>query len=242
MNYLLNQIGITAVTILLATATCNNTSTPENTETSAPTEVSTVSESIPADSVSKPAAALDSVLIKTSMGDITIVLYNETPLHKANFLKHVNSNYYDGMSFHRVIMNFMIQGGDPNSKDSDPNNDGMGGPGYTIPAEFNPNIKHIKGAVAAARTENPEKASSGSQFYICHVATPFLDGAYTVFGQTVKGLDVVDQIATSPTGANDRPKKDIRILSTKHLNAPKAATAPKEDAKPKSKKSDKKTK
>ena len=99
--------------------------------------------------------------------------------------------------------------------------DGMGGPGYLIPAEISPLYRHNKGSLAAARTENPERASSGSQFYICHTAIPSLDGQYTVFGETVKGLDIVDKIAAVPTGMNDRPNAPVKIISMKHINAPK---------------------
>lgn len=166
----------------------------------------------------------DTVAIETTMGTITVVLYNETPLHKANFLKLVESNFYDSVLFHRVIKGFMIQGGDPTSKAAVPGAMyGSGGPGYTVPAEFRTNLVHKRGALAAARMGdqvNPLKASSGSQFYICHVATPFLDGQYTVFGQTIDGFDVIDKIANSPTLPGDRPVQDIKILHMKHLNKP----------------------
>ena len=107
----------------------------------------------------------------------------------------------------------MIQGGDPNSKDEFPNNDGMGNNGYMIPAEFNPELKHVKGALAAARTENPEKKSSGCQFYIVQneFGTPFLDGNYTVFGQTIKGFEVVDAVAKQPKDFRDRPLTDVKM-------------------------------
>lgn len=171
-------------------------------------------------------ARMDTVAIETTMGTITVVLYNETPLHKANFLKLVEQNFYDSILFHRVIKGFMIQAGDPASKAATPGAMyGSGGPGYTVPAEFNTNLVHKRGALAAARMGdqmNPLKASSGSQFYICHVATPFLDGQYTVFGQTVSGFDVIDKIANAPTLPGDRPAQDIRILHMKHLNKPAA--------------------
>ena len=229
MKYLLNHIGITALRVLLATATCNNSSDSAKDETytessiSAP-EPSAAEQSAPQTAADTTKKDRDSVLIKTNMGDMVVVLYNETPLHRDNFLKLVNSNFYNGILFHRVIKNFMIQTGDPLSKDTDPNNDGMGGPGYLIPAEISPLYRHNKGSLAAARTENPERASSGSQFYICHVATPFLDGQYTVFGETVKGLDIVDKIAAVPTGMNDRPNAPVKIISMKHINAPKSAS------------------
>ena len=223
MKYLLNHIGITALSVLLATATCNNSSDAAKEETYTDSSIGAMApepaeQAAPADTIKKDR---DSVLIKTSMGDIVVVLYNETPLHHDNFLKLVNSNFYNGILFHRVIRNFVIQTGDPLSKDADPTNDGMGGPGYLIPAEISPLYRHNKGSLAAARTENPERASSGSQFYICHTAIPSLDGQYTVFGETVKGLDIVDKIAAVPTGMNDRPNAPVKIISMKHINAPK---------------------
>lgn len=173
---------------------------------------------------------LDTVAIETTMGTITVVLYNETPLHKANFLKLVEENFYDSVLFHRVIKGFMIQAGDPASKAAVPGAMyGSGGPGYTVPAEFNTNLVHKRGALAAARMGdqvNPLKASSGSQFYICHVATPFLDGQYTVFGQTISGFDVIDKIANAPTLPGDRPVQDIKIIHMKHLNKSTAKKKP----------------
>lgn len=161
----------------------------------------------------------DVVTIHTNQGDIYIILYDETPQHKANFLKLAKEGYYDGTTFHRVIDDFMIQGGDPNSKDNDPNNDGSGGPGYTIPAEFVQKLTHVKGAVAAARQGdrvNPKKASSGSQFYIVEndEGTHFLDTQYTVFGQVIKGLDVVEKIAKVKKDRRDRPMEDIKMTMT----------------------------
>ncbi|GAB3201529.1 peptidyl-prolyl cis-trans isomerase B (cyclophilin B) [Pontibacter aydingkolensis] len=156
------------------------------------------------------------VTIETPQGEIKLVLFNDTPKHRDNFLKLAKEGFYDGTTFHRVIDGFMIQGGDPNTKDDNPNNDGSGNPGYTIPAEINPQHKHVRGAVAAARMGdqvNPERASSGSQFYIVenHDGTPILDEAYTVFGQVVDGLDVVDKIAEVPKGGRDRPLSDIKM-------------------------------
>ncbi len=164
------------------------------------------------------------VLLKTSMGDMKIKLYNETPLHRDNFIKLVNEKYYDGLLFHRVIKDFMIQGGDPNSKDATAGQQlGMGGPGYTIPAEILSQFTHKKGAVAAARMGdqvNPKKESSGSQFYIVHNSngTPHLDGAYTVFGEVIEGMDVIDKIANVKTGRADRPVEDVKIISVSIIN------------------------
>jgi cyclophilin family peptidyl-prolyl cis-trans isomerase len=158
------------------------------------------------------------VFMETSKGNITIALYNETPLHRDNFIKLVNEKYYDGVLFHRIIQNFMIQTGDPDSKNASKGQRlGMGGPGYMIPAEILPTITHKRGSVAAARNNNPERASSGSQFYIVDNpnGTPHLDGQYTVFGEVVKGIDVVDMIAAQPKDQGDRPLEDIKIISMK---------------------------
>ncbi len=114
----------------------------------------------------------ETVLMTTRLGEVEILVYDETPLHQANFLKLVDEEFYNDLLFHRVINHFMIQGGDPKSLDAEPGARlGGGGPGYTVPAEFNPKFVHKKGALAAARTNNPEKASSGSQFYIVHGKT-----------------------------------------------------------------------
>ena len=154
--------------------------------------------------------------ISTSQGNIIILLHEETPLHKLNFYKLTKSKFFDSITFHRVIKDFMIQGGDPNSKDNIIENDGAGGPGYTVPAEIMPNLNHIQGAVAAARLgdgQNPQRASSGSQFYIVQNAngTPFLDGAYTVFGQVIQGIDVVNKIANVPKNYQDNPMEKVII-------------------------------
>lgn len=242
----------------------------------------------------------DVVTIKTQYGDMVIILYDETPKHKENFLKLVREKYYDSTLFHRVIAGFMIQGGDPDSKNASPDAMlGRGGPAYTIPAEFNPKFFHEKGALAAARQSdqiNPNKESSGSQFYIVQgtvipemqlridqnkmlqalrgvystgkyqgmldtlqmvyesgdmnayseailkvvprveritgmsVANnpspekvkaystvggvPFLDDQYTVFGKVIKGLDVIDKIASVQTALGDRPIENISIMVT----------------------------
>ncbi len=126
------------------------------------------------------------VEVKTSFGNIYIWLYKETPLHRNNFLALADTNYFDGTTFHRIVPNFVIQGGDPNSKDSIASNDGSGGPDYTIPAEIidTGKFKHTYGAIGAARNTNPAKASNGSQFYIVipKAGYPSLNGNYTVFG------------------------------------------------------------
>jgi len=196
----------------------------------------------------KKKTEMTKVLLKTTMGDIVIALYDETPLHKENFIKLVNEKYYDGVLFHRIIQNFMIQTGDPESKTAKPGQMlGNGGPDYTIPAEFVPGLYHKRGAVAAARTSddvNPKKESSGSQFYIVDGrvfntsdmnrviqrtgkvysqeqvnayttigGAPHLDGDYTVFGEVVSGMEIVDKIAAQPKDSRDRPLEDIKIIS-----------------------------
>ena len=238
--------------------------------------------------------------ISTTMGNIIVRLYDETPLHRDNFVKLAKEGYYDGTIFHRVIKDFMIQGGDPDSKNPTPNGRyGTGGPDYTIEAEIKPELIHKRGALAAARTGdnvNPERRSSGSQFYIVtgrrftegtlqmmeermneqkkqsvfeslaaphrkdvmkmrmagdtagvmklqdglialteqEVAknpvkftqaqveaystlggAPHLDGQYTVFGEVVKGMDVVDKIENVETGDADRPTTDVKVISMK---------------------------
>lgn len=240
------------------------------------------------------------VTIKTRYGDMVAILYDETPKHKENFIKLAREHYYDSLTFHRVIEGFMIQGGDPDSKKAGKDvRLGNGGPGYTIPAEFNNKLFHEKGALSAARLGdqmNPEKASSGSQFYIVQGTrqsesrirldqekygkalqqffqkpenkvyfdtintffqtrdekgyeaylsklkpvvekqlgvsvekevdpeivkayttvggTPQLDGQYTVFGKVIKGLEVIDKIASQPKDPNDRPLEDVRMQVT----------------------------
>ena len=156
--------------------------------------------------------------IVTTDGIIKIKLYSQTPKHRENFAKLALSGFYDGLLFHRVINGFMIQGGDPLTRDkANADKFGTGGPGYTIEAEFVPEYKHKKGALAAARrgdTANPMKESSGSQFYLVQdeAACAQLNGDYTVFGETIEGLDVIDAIASVPTGARDLPERDVKII------------------------------
>lgn len=158
--------------------------------------------------------------IITNIGTIKVKLYSGTPKHRENFAKLAFSKYYDGIIFHRVINGFMIQGGDPLTKDvyADPAKYGTGGPDYTIPAEFVPEYTHKKGALAAARrgdAANPLKESSGSQFYIVQNESTCaqLDGNYTVFGQTVEGFDVIDKIAAVETNNRDCPMTPVKIIT-----------------------------
>lgn len=262
------------------------------------------------------------VLIKTSMGDIRIKLYNETPLHRDNFIKLVNSHFYDSVLFHRVINQFMVQAGDPKSKTAPSGTMlGAGDIGYTIPAEFIPTLYHKKGTLAAARQSdqvNPKKESSGCQFYIVHGKSftssdlddyekrlnqpmkqkifsefiekpenaalrnqfikyqmegntdslkilsaqiepqletiykttprfsfseeqrkayttvggaPHLDGGYTVFGEVIEGLDVVDKIAAVEVDSNNRPRADVKIISMQIVKAKKGGKKNKRSAK-----------
>lgn len=194
------------------------------------------------------------VRLVTTYGDIVIALSDSTPRHRDNFLRLVREHYYDSLLFHRVIPDFMVQTGDPDSRHAAPGAQlGEGGPGYTIPAEIClPDLYHKRGAVAAAREPdevNPEHASSGSQFYIVwgripsaaslnryrksletssngrytitdemqetyamYGGTPHLDGQYTVFGEVVEGLEVVDNLQFADTDDFDRPLADLRIL------------------------------
>ena len=155
----------------------------------------------------KPAAAKgtgeDVAVLKTSMGTIVFRFYDaDAPGHVANFKKLANDKFYDGTTFHRVIPGFMIQGGDPNSKDADRGNDGIGSAGYTINAEFNAQ-KHLRGTVSMARANDPNSASC--QFFICVKPASFLDGKYSIFGQVIEGMEVVDKIVAVPRDARDNP-------------------------------------
>ncbi|MFA6469273.1 MAG: peptidylprolyl isomerase [Bacteroidota bacterium] len=151
--------------------------------------------------------------METSLGNITIQLNDSVaPKHSANFRKLAKDGYYDSTTFHRVIPNFMIQGGDPNSKAGDRSTHGMGGPEYRIDAEIG--LTHDRGVIAAARQGdqiNPQRMSNGSQFYITVVPTKFLDGQYTVFGKVVEGMDVADKIVAVPRDARDNPLEKVLI-------------------------------
>ncbi len=153
------------------------------------------------------------VVIETSKGSITVQLDGvNAPRHTANFIKLARQNFYSGTTFHRVIPGFMIQGGDPNSKNEDRTTHGAGGPEYKIDAEIG--LAHERGVIAAARQGdqvNPKRQSSGSQFYITVVPTRHLDGQYTVFGKVIKGMEVVDAIAEVKRDVRDNPLDPIVI-------------------------------
>lgn len=187
------------------------------------------------------------VIMHTDKGKVTMKLYDQTPKHRDNFVKLAKEGFYDGLLFHRVIKDFMVQGGDPESKNAKPDQMlGNGGLDYRVSAEFNKDIIHQKGALAAARDNNPEKASSSCQFYIVTGkkftssevdnfskktgavytdeqkkiyeeigGTPHLDNGYTVFGQVIKGMEVVDQIQEVKTNKQDRPVDDVHIQKVK---------------------------
>jgi cyclophilin family peptidyl-prolyl cis-trans isomerase len=163
-----------------------------------------------------PAPPRDVAVVRVrGYGEIRFeLLDDEAPRHVANFVALAAARFYDGTTFHRVIPGFMIQGGDPNSKDADPRNDGSGSPGYFIPAEFN-DVPHEPGIVSMARQSEPDTA--GSQFFIMTTGSQSwrsqLDGQYTVFGRLVAGQDVVDRIATAPRDARDRPFENVVIES-----------------------------
>lgn len=150
-----------------------------------------------------------SAVIETKFGNITLKFFPDVaPGHVQNFIDLAKKGFYDGTTFHRVIPGFMIQGGDPNSKNPDKRTHGMGGPGYTIKAEFN-NKPHKRGTLSMARAANPD--SAGSQFFICVKDSPFLDRQYTVFGEVTNGMDVVDNIVSQPRDTNDNPNNRIEM-------------------------------
>jgi cyclophilin family peptidyl-prolyl cis-trans isomerase len=156
----------------------------------------------------------DIITLTTDDGVIVIKLdLVNCPKHAENFKKLVKEGYYDGTTFHRVIPGFMIQGGDPKSKNSDDRGShGTGGPGYTVPAEIK--NKHKRGTVSAARTGdevNPQRNSSGSQFFICVTETAFLDGQYSAFGEVIEGMDVADKIVAKPRDPRDNPKTPVTM-------------------------------
>ncbi|PTY00025.1 hypothetical protein DB346_16415 [Verrucomicrobia bacterium LW23] len=153
----------------------------------------------------------DVAVITTPFGDVVIALDPlAAPQTVANFVQLISEGFYNGTTFHRTVPNFVIQGGDPNSKQADRSRHGLGGPGYTVPAEIG--LKHVRGAVAMARGRdavNPTRASNGSQFYICLNNTPELNNKYTVFGRVIKGMDIVDTISNQPRDNRDNPLDNI---------------------------------
>lgn len=249
-------VGCTALTLFSTTTGCKakkrGNKTAETTDTLANLiqDITNIKEDNMEQNDNTPTTGIK-VKIHTTYGDMTVLLYDETPLHRDNFAKLVKEGYYNDLLFHRCIKGFMVQGGDPNSRNAAPGAQlGVGGPPYKIPAEFNRNLIHKKGALAAARQGdmvNPKKESSGSQFYIVQGSvmndmqidqvqryvqqkdstfqyspaqreiyktiggTAQLDMDYTVFGEVIDGLNVIDSIAAQPTNQANRPNMDIKM-------------------------------
>lgn len=238
-------VFIAFIGLSLMNISCSNTIAQEQSEAQEANEV-VASEQIEAEVVQEKVVQIEQLVkVSTEYGDMVIKLYNETPLHRDNFIKLAKEGFYNGTIFHRVISGFMIQGGDPETRNAVPNAMyGNGGPGYTVPAEFNKALFHKKGALAAARTggpSNPQKESSGSQFYIVQGkkytnlelntmeqqmgkrmtaeqkeaymsvgGVPFLDMEYTVYGEVITGLEVIDSIAAVKI-QGERPIKDVKM-------------------------------
>lgn len=155
-------------------------------------------------------------VIETTLGNIELEFLNDkAPGHVKNFKDLANKGFYDGTTFHRVIPGFMIQGGDPNSKSEDRSMHGMGGPGYTIKAEFS-STSHDRGILSMARSQDPN--SAGSQFFIIVKDSHFLDNQYTAFGRVVKGMDIADKIVSVPRDSRDNPDERVEMKSVKIVN------------------------
>ena len=218
MNKIMTAIALSAA--LLCASGCRNSKKAENSTTSAEAPA----DSLQADSLKRDTLKLADLPaepqfdIVTTMGTIRVKLYADTPKHRDNFAKLALEGFYDGILFHRVIEGFMIQGGDPLTKETEDHSLwGTGGPGYTIPAEIVADHVHKKGALAAARRgdiANPYKESSGSQFYLVHDGNAcfHLNGEYSVFGETVDGFDVIDKIASTPVDRRDCPLVPVKII------------------------------
>jgi|SRR5579862_1899778 len=153
-----------------------------------------------------PAAGEEVAIMQTNLGRIVLRFFpDRAPKHVESFKKLARDGFYDGTKFHRVIPGFMIQGGDPNSKSDDRSRHGTGGPGYSVPAEFN-DTPHTRGILSAARSSSPD--SAGSQFFLMVARSPHLDGQYTVYGEVIEGMDVVDAIVALPRDQRDNPKPE----------------------------------
>jgi peptidyl-prolyl cis-trans isomerase B (cyclophilin B) len=194
----LNLICLLGLVAGIATAWADDTKT--NTSTNA--------------SMSQPTTTPEVAIINTTEGTMVVQFWTDAaPNTIANFKKLAEKGFYDGTCFHRVIKGFMIQGGDPLTKDPAKEDAwGTGGPGYQVKAEFNDH-PHLRGVISMARSQDPD--SAGSQFFICHGNPSFLDHQYTTFGKLIKGDDVLEKIATTPTHPQDRPDKRVGIISIK---------------------------
>lgn len=175
-------------------------------------------------------------VIHTRLGDITLRFFPEVaPNHVHNFIQLAQKGFYDKTTFHRVIPGFMIQGGDPNTKDDNRANDGQGGPGYTLKAEFNKR-PHQRGTLSMARAADPD--SAGSQFFICVADAPHLDGQYTVFGEVVEGMETADKIVSQPADPRNNPKERIEMTvaiiepesASEKASEPDSEASPQKDA------------
>ena len=165
---------------------------------------------------STDASGNEVAVIETTLGDIELELQNDiAPGHVKNFKDLAEKGFYDGTTFHRVIPGFMIQGGDPNTKSDDRSSHGMGGPGYTIKAEFS-STPHTRGVLSMARSQDPD--SAGSQFFVVVKDSSFLDNQYTAFGRVTKGMEVVDKIVSVPRDSKDNPDEKVEIKSVKMIN------------------------
>lgn len=214
MRKLLSFMAITLAAVAMLSSCGNRQGNNQASESEAPGAIEVNGKALPEEPVFD---------ILTNMGTIRVKLYKGTPKHRDNFARLALSGFYDSTLFHRVIPGFMIQGGDPYSKDPERVAEwGTGGPGYTIPAEINPLYTHKKGALAAARKgdfANPKRESSGSQFYIVQDETgcSHLDGDYSIFGETISGFETIDNIAAEMTDFMDRPIDDIMITAIKFV-------------------------
>ena len=208
-SFFLCTLGVLAAAVLAGCAQ----------QTNPPPATAPATNATPAAAAAPATADTNEVaVITTSLGVLVLEFYPDVaPHHVENFKKLARSGFYDGTAFHRVIPGFMIQGGDPNTKDDTKKDTwGQGGPGYTIDAEFNAK-HHARGILSMARTSDPN--SAGSQFFICHADAGSLDGQYTVFGNLIKGFDVLDKIATTPTEPPDRPVTRVNVISVKIVPA-----------------------
>lgn len=223
---------ITLAVLVLLAASCGGRRGQDDADGAAADSLATAVANKPAPKAeAKPETKPDTVVIPkgtlpqepifdivTTMGTIRVKLYKDTPKHKNNFIRLARTHYYENLLFHRVVDGFVIQGGDPYTRDTARLAEwGEGGPGYTIDAEILPTHRHIRGALAAARRQNlanPMKESSGSQFYLVQDSTncKHLNGEFTVFGETVGGQNVIDRIARVPVDRYDRPIHPVRIL------------------------------
>ncbi len=201
------SVIVLSASFLLASIGCAKQEKPVVNDTTKPATIDTVKlekiSKIEAPDNQMPKSDEVAIIDVDGFGRIVLGFFPEkAPNHVKNFIDLAKSGFYNGTTFHRIIPGFMIQGGDPNTKDDDPSNDGMGGPSTRVNAEFN-DLKHLAGTLSMARSQDPN--SAGSQFFICHKAAPFLDHQYTIFGQVLSGMEVVDKIVNAPRGSNDNP-------------------------------------